>query len=1038
MPHPRQQSSSFVVLLLVVATVAAGLCTAAAAPVAQAPATGLRQPPPPTELPGLAYEAPFFPAARHELPVPSPETLLGHPIGARFASAAQITDCLRAWAEASPRVAVVEYARSHEGRPLHYALITAPENHARLHEIRAGIARLADPRGLDQDEADRLLADLPAVGWFAYSIHGNETSGADAALAVIHHLAADAAEETEQLLRDLIVIVDPLMNPDGRTRFAQQVVEHRGRAPNVDDQSLLRRGDWPSGRTNHYFFDLNRDFLVAVHPETRGRMREIGAWYPLLLVDGHEMGSQDTYLFSPPRDPINPHLPPSRLQWGEVFAADQARAFDRYGWPYYTGEWNDEWYLGYSSWASYRAGLFVLYEQARVAEDAVRQGGDKLLSYREAVHHQVVSTMANLRTLHDHRQELKRDFLRQRRLAAGPESPYAGRSWAVVPGRSPEREQRFRELMDLHGVELRFLPAAATVRAARDPLGRRHDRLTLPAGTLIVAGRQPEGYLAAALLDLDPRVPDETLRKERQELLRKGRSRMYDVTAWSLPLMLDLEVYEIPSAPPGEARLLEAGRMPPGVGRSGEAPADGAAGASDAARVEPVGWAVDGRDDGSLGFATRLLEQGVQVRLAERAFRGADHPFVRGSLVVTLDDNRARRDELDRLVSAAAEAWGQTAVPLGGGLGAGDLPDLGGRHFRRLEAPSIGLVGRGGTSTADFGEIWFALDHQLGIRHSHLDEDRLTRDDLRRYNLLILPHRWGAGLPEGLPAALSAWVEAGGTLIAIGGAAAALVGSEEFPSQAQDLAATLDDPAPYELAIWREWLAQTGTWAEDLDVWSHTVPSDVPAPPITGAAPDSRNRRGRGERLAEGSDQERATKEASAASGPTGAEARRRLDTWQRLFMPQGAFLSARVDTLHWLTAGCGQVLPVLTGSAVGRGPVLVTKGTAEAPVRFGVFQPAVDAGGDSGTDAGAGRIGWSPVPPGHEVRLRMSGLLWPEAAHRLTSSAYVTRERRGRGQVILFAGPAAFRGATIGTQRLLLNAIVYGPGAGADQPIRP
>jgi hypothetical protein len=995
----------------------------------------------PTPLPGLRYDAEFFPGADHDPGLPTVHDLLGFDLGERFTSPEEITQCVLAWDEASPRVKTVEYARTHEGRPLHYVVITSAGNQARLEEIQAAIQRLADPRGLSESEADRLSSSLPAVGWFAYSIHGNETSGADAALAVIHHLAADRTSATDSLLQELVVIVDPLMNPDGRARFFQQVAQHRGGEPNVDDQSLLHGGDWPSGRTNHYYCDLNRDFLVAAHPETRGRMRALGEWLPLIFVDGHEMGSQDTYLFSPPRDPINPHLPPKRMHWGEVFAVDQARAFDAHGWRYYTGEWNDEWYVGYSSWASYRGGLFILYEQARVAEDAVRQAGGKLLSYGESVHHQIVSTMANLRTLYDHRQELKSEFAAQRRRAVSEDSPLAGTTYAIVPDGNHSRLRRFLELMALHGVEVHQAVAPITVRDVRDGLGRVHERLELPRGTLLISGRQPEAYLVAGLFDLDPHLTDETLQRERQELLRHGESRMYDTTAWSLPLMFGLEVYELPVGLPGQSRLLGPGEIPAefaaaqgGQAAAGKNPAGKTAADETPATpaiAQPVAWVVDGADDRSVAFAARLLERGVRVRLADKPFAGDGRPFVRGSVVVTWDDNRDLGPGLAAVIDTVASTWQVAAVDLAGGLGAGELPDLGGRHFKLLEAPSIALVAGSATSAGDFGTIWYAIDQQLGLRHSHLDENRLTSADLRRYNVIVLPQRYGRELPGRALARLTDWVQAGGTLIAVGRAASLLLEGESAPSKVRDLPDVLADLAPYELAVWRQYLGETGELAKNLDVWSHTVPAEVPVPP-----PLTRSANG-GER----SNQPESTQAKSGSSaqaenggggGPSAADARRRRDDWLSLFMPQGAFLAARVDTFHWLTAGCGPMLPVLTGQAVGRGPVLMADESAEPPIRFGIFRPTADG------KPGPERIGWSPVPPGQEMWLRMSGLLWPEAAQRLASSAYVTRERHGAGQIILFASSPSFRSATLGTQRLLLNALVYGPGMGTTQPIRP
>ncbi len=427
--------------------------------------------PQPTPVQGLAYDVPFFPGTAYDPSIPTPEDLLGFMPGERAAFPHEIELAILAWGESSPRVTVVEYARSHEGRALYYAIITSPANHARIDSIRSGLARLADPRGLDSGEAEALITGLPGTAWLAYSIHGDETSGADAALAVIYHLAAAQGDPVEGMLDDLVVLIDPMMNPDGRNRFLQQIAEHRGTQPNVDDQSLLHAGYWPWGRTNHYGFDLNRDWILGVNPETKGRIREASLWHPLLFVDAHEMGSQDTYLFSPQRDPRNPHVPSNRDKWGRLFAEEQSQAFDAYGWAYYTGEWNEGWYPGYSDvWGEFRGAVGILYEQAGFAEDGVRRPGGAVHTYREAVHHQAVSSIANLMTLQDNVADIRRDILAERRAAVSADGPFAKRTFAVLPTSNRSRLRGFVDLMELQGFEY-YLTTTDFRASGTDQLG---------------------------------------------------------------------------------------------------------------------------------------------------------------------------------------------------------------------------------------------------------------------------------------------------------------------------------------------------------------------------------------------------------------------------------------------------------------------------------------------------------------------------------------------------------------------------------------
>ena len=324
----------------------------------------------PTADPDLVYDGQIL-EGNYTESISNPEVFLGFKAGQRVADPAQISAAIAAWQGQSDRLKVIEYARTHEGRPLFAVFISSPENLARLDEIEAQITRLADARNVSDGEANSIIKSLPAVAWMAYSIHGNETSGADAALASIYHLIASTDSEVTSMLDNMIVVIDPMMNPDGRARFAKSLEQYRGSAPNVDDQSLLHTGDWPFGRTNHYFFDLNRDFYLLTQPETQGRVALINTWRPQLIIDGHEMGAQSTFLMGPPRQPLNANIDKDLQKWARVFSEEQGAAFDDRSWRYFTGEWFENWYPGYSNYAEYRGSMHILYESRQKASSAI-------------------------------------------------------------------------------------------------------------------------------------------------------------------------------------------------------------------------------------------------------------------------------------------------------------------------------------------------------------------------------------------------------------------------------------------------------------------------------------------------------------------------------------------------------------------------------------------------------------------------------------------------------------------------------------------
>ncbi|HYE29786.1 MAG TPA: M14 family zinc carboxypeptidase, partial [Methylomirabilota bacterium] len=456
---------------------------------------------PPTSVRMLRQAPELFAGATFNPNLPAPEKFLGFKAGERAANSEQIAQTLKAWAAAAPNTTrLVEYARSHENRPLHYMVVSSAENIQRLEEIRAGMSKLADPRKTSAEEAKELIEKLPGVAWLAYSIHGDETEGSDAALIVLHRLVASQEPEIEKLLKDLVIIVDPLMNPDGRDRFLKMIAEHRGAMPNFDDQSFLHTGYWPAGRGNHYLFDLNRDWILAVHPESRGRIREFGRWNPLLLVDAHGMGAQDTHLFSPPREPLNPNFPAGQRNLSIEFARDQAKAFDARGLLYYTREWYESWYPGYSdAYACYRGAVGILYEQARIAEDGVRRPGGAILSYSESVQHHVIGSFANLLTLQTNAQRLRQHLYDTRREAVSESGRYANRTFAILPTKNDSRLVDLIQRLEIQGFELHRATNTFTAPVAKDQLGREERNRTIPAGTILIPNRQPLAHLLAAM-----------------------------------------------------------------------------------------------------------------------------------------------------------------------------------------------------------------------------------------------------------------------------------------------------------------------------------------------------------------------------------------------------------------------------------------------------------------------------------------------------------------------------------------------------------
>ena len=904
--------------------------------------------------------------------IDKPDNFLDFGYGERVANPKQITDAIKAWSLQSDKIKVVEYAKSHEGRPLMAVFISSSDNINKLSEIQSNISLLTDARNLNDRKAMEIIDNLPAIAWMAYSIHGNETSGADAALGIIYHLIASNDSEVLDMLSNMVVVIDPMMNPDGRDRFSKSLEQYRGTAPNYDDQSLLHTGDWPYGRTNHYFFDLNRDWIYLTQPETQGRVPLINKWRPQIMVDGHEMGPQDTFMTGPPREPINTNIDKDLIKWGNVFAQDQASAFDDRNWRFYTGEWHEDLYPGYSFYVQFRGTLGILYEQSRMAEDGVRRPEGTIQSYKESVHHQYVSTISNLKTLEKNSKAMYKDYWDGRKYNVSKNGEYSNQTFVILPNKNITRLNTLAEKLKAQDIKIYKNIKPIKVEQVLKQNGVKEENFTIPAGSMIVPNLQPEAPLIAAMLEFDAEIKESVLLEERQVTLKNGSSIMYDTTAFNLTMMYGLPAVTVPENI--ESGLinweLEASEID--------------------TQKSAVMWVVDGVDDRSVSFAARLMEQDVQVRIIDKESTLSSYQFSRGSVAVIAMDN-PNIENLNDLVNVVATDLNVSVYSVDSGFGPDALPDWGGRHFRLLNRPQIALLSHSGFSSYDVGVSWWSLDHHLGIRHSQLDASLVNYGDLRRYNTIILPSGY-SNINSNQLSIISDWVEQGGTLIAHNGSSRYLSNNNGIGS-VKTIQNTFDDIDDYNIDLQREFLSLDEMIS--IPEVSNKLSLEISYPWELSKTKYTKDE----------------------------LETR---DKWQSLFMPSGAIVAGRIDSDHWLTFGTPETIPLLYSNY----PVLMTGGNSEAAVRIGELVSS---------DSNEYRsINWSDIPPNNDLNIKMSGLVWPEAAQRIANSAYLTRERYGKGQIILFSGEPNFRGSSLGTNRLWLNAVIYGSGLGTSSMVNP
>ncbi len=706
------------------------------------------------EVPGIAS---YLPAdADHDPEAPTPEGVLGWPFGKWHLHHHELIDYLRALDEWSDRVTLNEYARSHGRRPLVMLTVTSPKNHADLEAIRQGhldrIARASEveestekadeagkaPSAPSRTPASAEAGDAPLVLWMGYGIHGNEPSASQAAVLLAYHLAAARSPEVQRLLDSAVVLIDPSLNPDGMERFAAWTNGHRGRTPSPHRGDREHIEDWPGGRSNYYWFDLNRDWLPAVHPESRGRLELFHRWMPHVLTDYHEMGNANrTYFFQPGIPEMTHPLTPERNQRLTAdLARYHAKALDAVGSLYYTRESFDDFYIGKgSAYPDLFGSIGILYEQAgtRGFHHDTDHGR---LTFPDTVRNQVATSLSTLKGADEMRRELIDHQLSfQREAIEAAEASGTAAHIVAAPG-DPQRLEAFRVLLERHGIRC-AVPSEAV----------EADGLGFPAGaSLVVPSRQPRYHLLTAMME---------------KRTRFGSPLFYDVSAWHLPSAYGLLHAELEALPP----LREDAPQPP--------PAVELEGPQDA-----VAYLVPWEPLNAPAALWRLFRERVRTWVAQRPLvvggEGGKASYPHGTLVVpaTVQEHHDA-DSLHRLMEEIAR---EHAIPIRAvdtALGAGGL-DLGSPSLKPLRSPEVLLVAGPGTSSTTVGTLWHQFDLEWEAPLTLADPARLTAPLLRDFNTLILADAPFSNLPAAAREAIEAWVARGGCLVAIGSSAASV------------------------------------------------------------------------------------------------------------------------------------------------------------------------------------------------------------------------------------------------------------------------
>ncbi|WP_245953199.1 M14 metallopeptidase family protein [Alteromonas aestuariivivens] len=655
--------------------------------------------------------------------VPTPEAFLGANVGAWHIRHDQLVGYMQSLAESSPRVRIEETGRSHENRPLLLLTITAQSNQGKLVSMRE--------KHLENIQTgDSPAATDPLVFYLGYSIHGNEPSGSNAAMVVAYYLAAAQGPEIEQLLRDNIVLLDPSFNPDGLARFAQWANMHKGKTLVADPEHREHKEGWPSGRTNHYWFDLNRDWLLLTHPESQARIRQFHHWRPHILTDHHEMGSNSSYFFQPGvRSRKNPLTPDGNVTLTEAIAKFHASAFDAAGQLYFTEEAFDDFYLGKgSTYPDAHGSIGILFEQAS-SRGHLQDTVNGPLAFEQTIQNHVTTSLSTLRGGLANKAailEYQRQFVKETRALAAKDE-YAG--YLVSLDEDPGRFNALLTLLKQHQIQAQLLNR----NFAQD--GRSFEANK----SIYVPLEQPQYRLIRSLFSTQKTFEDNTF---------------YDVSNWNLALAFNAAYMPVSKR---QGRSLATVAIPEDWLQPHSQPVNPGA----------YAYAFDWQHYYAPALLQGLLQAGVKVRSAGTGFTallasGEEHQFSSGAIVIP--GNLSQPGDLVTLLNQFSQALHIPVFEIKTGLTSAGI-DLGSRQMVPVEQPKILLIGGPGTSQYEVGEIWHYLDTRVGLPVTIVDKDRLALIALSDYTHMIFASGSYDGLSEGALIDIGTWVTKGGVLI---------------------------------------------------------------------------------------------------------------------------------------------------------------------------------------------------------------------------------------------------------------------------------
>jgi hypothetical protein len=645
--------------------------------------------------------------------IPTPESIVGHQVGEWHITHDKLAQYMYALAEASDRITIENRGSTFEGRPLLLLKITSPKNHQNIDAIQK-----AHVEGTESIEAN--AANRPIVVYQGFSIHGNEPSGANAGLLAAYYLAAAQGSEIDQMLDNTVVLFDPSFNPDGLQRFAYWANTNKSINLNPDPNDREYDEVWPGGRTNHYWFDMNRDWLPVQLPESRARLKTFHNWYPNILTDHHEMGTNASFFFQPGiPSRTHPLTPKLNQELTAKIGNFHAKALDKIGSFYYTEESFDDFYYGKgSTFPDINGSIGILFEQAS-SRGHIQESDNGILTFPFTIRNQFTAALSTLEAAQSMREELltyQNNFFKNARNEAAKEA-----NKAIVFGDEKDAAKTYHlaEILQRHKIKFHEVKDDFTANGKQFKKGYSY----------IVPKNQKQTRLINAMFEKRTTFQD---------------SLFYDISAWTFPLAFNVDYAEGDSTTNAGAEVTD---LQPKAGS--------------VSGMSNYAYLMEWHEYYTPKLLNQLLNDNLRAKVGMQPFSLNGISYDYGTIMIPVQNQKMNASELHTYLTTLAKESHVTLNAVNTGLTQGI--DLGSNQFRALTAPKIALLVGDGISSYDAGEIWHLFDTRYDITVTKLDTKNIGWADLSRYNTIIVP---SGRLDDNDSKKIKEWVQNGGTLIA--------------------------------------------------------------------------------------------------------------------------------------------------------------------------------------------------------------------------------------------------------------------------------